>query len=68
MGATYTSGVTAVLVKLMVPEEVMGPPVRPVPVSTLVTVPDPPPPVAERVPEKKFTLNPDPMIKGPFTP
>jgi hypothetical protein len=53
----------------MVPEEVMGPPVRPEPVATLVTVPEPlPPPVAERIPEAKFTLNPDPIIKGPVTP
>jgi hypothetical protein len=37
-------GITAVVVRLIVPDDVIGPPVRPAPVATEVTVPDPPPP------------------------
>jgi len=40
--------VTAVLARLIVPEDVIGPPLRPVPVATLVTVPFPDPGVNPR--------------------
>jgi hypothetical protein len=40
----YEAAVTVVLARLIVPVVVMGPPVKPVPVLTLVTVPLPPPP------------------------
>jgi hypothetical protein len=40
----YDAGVTAVFASEIVPEDVIGPPVRPVPVSTSVTVPVPVPP------------------------
>src|ERR1035437_6998965 len=62
----YEPGVTAVLSKLMVPVEVIGPPVKPVPVAMLVTEPEAgvaqvpsarrkltvPPPEAETTPGK----------------
>jgi hypothetical protein len=38
----YVPAVTAVFAKAIVPVVVIGPPVRPVPVATEVTVPDPP--------------------------
>jgi hypothetical protein len=44
----YEAAVTAVLARLTVPLVVIGPPVRPVPVATLVTVPVPAPPVVVR--------------------
>ena len=51
-GLLYEPGVTVVGARLIVPEDVIGPPVRPLPVLTEVTVPlpPPPPPVALIVP------------------
>jgi hypothetical protein len=46
LAAVYVPAVTAVFAKAIVPVVVIGPPVRPVPVATEVTVPEPPPPVA----------------------
>ncbi len=44
---------------MMVPVDVMGPPVRPAPVATDVTVPPPTPPEAVRVP--LFSVRPVPI-------
>lgn len=49
LAAVYVPAVTAVLAKAIVPVVVIGPPVKPVPVATEVTVPDPPPPVEAMV-------------------
>lgn len=46
LAAVYVPAVTAVSANAIVPEVVMGPPVKPVPVATEVTVPLPPPPAA----------------------
>lgn len=42
LAAVYVPAVTAVFAKAIVPLVVIGPPVRPVPVATEVTVPVPP--------------------------
>jgi hypothetical protein len=62
LARVYGPGVTAVLARATVPEVVIGPPVRPVPVKTVVT--DPPPPVVETVtlPVEALREIPDPAV------
>ena len=54
------------LAREMVPVPVIGPPVKPTPVSTSVTVPLPPPPVAESVPPE--SERPEPIATSPASP
>jgi hypothetical protein len=48
----------------MVPVVVIGPPVKPVPVATLVTVPEVPPPTTVRVPSTETVI----VVPSGFTP